>query len=254
MTRPTPQDTTSSLRRALSLLDAFTQEHTEMTVRELAERSGIPRSTTHRLVTDLLDWGGLERGTRGVRLGVKLFELGTMAPSQATLREAASPFLHILSEVTRLTANLAIREGGAIVYLDKIASNTLRVPHTRYGGRGTLHATALGKAILAFSDAEEVGGLVSEPLAAITPKTITSRQQLDRELATIKRSGAAFDVEESQLGLFCVAAPVRGARGTAIAAVSVTGATALSQAERFSGTVIATARAIERRLSSTVRA
>lgn len=221
-----------------------------MSIRELAQRSGVPRSTTHRLVTELLDWGALERGPGGVRLGVKLFELGTMAPTQGTLREAASPFLHTLSEVTRLTANLAIREGGNIVYLEKISSPTLRVPHSRLGGRGLLHATGLGKAILAFSPVHEVAGYLTGALTALTPRTITDPVALTDELGTVKRAGVAFDVEESQLGLFCVAAPICDSRGTPIAAVSVTGATALSQAERFSPTVIATARAIERRLTA----
>lgn len=243
MARPGMQDTVSSLRRGLGLLDAFTAEHSELSIRELAARSGIPRSTTHRLVTELVAWGALERGTSGVRLGVKLFELGSLAPTQGTLREAASPFLHTLAEVTRLTANLAIREGDSIVYLEKIVSPTLKVPHTRLGGRAAMHATGLGKAILAFSPAEEFG-----PLAAVTSKTITSAQALTEELGVVRRAGVAYDVEESRLGLFCVAAPIRDARGNAIAAVSVTGATALSQAERFAPTVIATARGIERRL------
>src|SRR5690606_23277329 len=125
------QDGVSSLRRALSLLDVFSPSHPVLTIRDIAKRSGIPRSTAHRIVQDLLDWGALERGEDGLRLGVKLFELGTMAPTQTTLREAASPFLHTLNEVSRLTANLAVREGMEIVYLEKIVSASLRVPHTR---------------------------------------------------------------------------------------------------------------------------
>lgn len=247
--RPGPQDTPSSLRRALSLLEAFGMDAPELSVRELAARSGVPRSTTHRLVGELLDWGALERGPRGVRLGVKLFELGTLVPTQATLREAVSPFLHTLSEVTGLTANLAIREGRDIVYVDKIVSPTLRVPHSRFGGRGAVHATGLGKAMLAFSAPEAIEDyLLRGPLEPITPKTLTRPVLLRRELAAIRRAGVALDVEESLLGLFCVAAPIRDARGNAIAAVSVTGATARAQAARFGGTVIATARGIERRL------
>lgn len=219
-------------------------------MRELSARAGVSRSTTHRLVTELLEWGALERGKRGVRLGIKLFELGTMAPTQGTIREAASPFLHTLNEVTRLTANLAIREGAHVVYLEKISSRSLRVPHSRLGGRAALHATGLGKAILAFERSTEIAQYGSAPLAAITSKTITDEAVLRGELATIRRSGVAYDVEESLLGLFCVAAPIRDAKGSAIAALSVTGATARSQAERFSPTVIATARAIEHRLNS----
>lgn len=241
---------TSSLRRALTLLDTFTVGHAEMSMRELARRSGIARSTTHRLVQELVEWGGLERGPGGLRLGVKLFELGTMAPTQSTLRDAASPFLHTLNEVTRLTANLGIREGGNIVYLDKISTSTLNVPHSRLGGRGILHATGIGKAILAFSPKNELIELFEKPLEAVTPKTITDEATLRTELTRVHRERLAYDVEESCLGLFCVAAPILDRHGLVLGAVSVTGATALSQAERFGPVVAATARSIKRRLTA----
>jgi DNA-binding IclR family transcriptional regulator len=250
MARPTVQDSPSSVRRALSLLDAFDADTPELSIRELANRAGIPRSTVHRLTTVLLEWGALERGEHGLRLGMKLFELGSLARSPGTLREAASPYLHTLSEVTRLTANLAIREGNAIVYLEKIGSAGLRVPHSRFGGRGSLHATALGKAILAFSSPDEITAALKEPLPRVTDKTITDPVLLRRELDQIRRTGVAFDLEESQAALFCVAAPVRDPRGVVLAGVSITGATAASQADQFGPTVIATARGIERRIAS----
>ena len=253
MTSPTPQDGPSSLSRALALLDVFSPEAPELSIRELARRSGTPRSTTHRLVQELVAWGALERGVNGVRLGVKLFELGTMAPTQATLTEAASPFLHTLNEVTRLTANLAIRDGSGIVYLAKISSSTLRVPHTRLGGRGLLHATGLGKAILAHSGEEVFLDLLRNSLQSLTRHTITDGNRLRRELARVRKEGLAYDVEESQDGLFCVAAPILRPDGRTLAAVSVTGATALSQAERFAPVVMATSASIAKRLTSRSR-
>ncbi|MFT4285032.1 MAG: IclR family transcriptional regulator [Protaetiibacter sp.] len=238
----------SMLARAFRLLDAFTPDRIELTVRELAARSGVPRSTTHRLVGELLEWGALERGDRGVRLGVKLFELGSMAPTPHRLVEGASAHLHALREATGLTANLAIREGDHVVYLEKIGARDLRVPHSRLGGRGELHATALGKAILAFTPQPEVEEYLARPLPVLTRATITDPDALRAELARVRRVGAAYDLAESFDGLFCVAAPVRDRRGAAIAALSVTGATARAHAERFAPAVIATARALEREL------
>jgi DNA-binding IclR family transcriptional regulator len=124
------------------------------------------------------------------------------------------------------------------------------VPHSRLGGRGLLHATGLGKAILAFSPQADVDTYLERPLLSLTLATITDPDALRTELARVRRAGAAFDLAESFDGLFCVAAPVRDRRGFAIAALSVTGATARSQAERFAPAVIATARALERALSS----
>ncbi len=236
--------------RAFRLLDAFGHDRPELTVRELALRSGVARSTTHRLVGELLEWGALERGERGVRLGVKLFELGARAPVPHRLVEGASPHLHALREVTGLTANLAVREGDHVVYLEKIGARDLRVPHSRLGGRGELHATALGKAILAFSPAPVVDAVLARPLRALTRATITDPDALRTELARVRRAGAAYDLAESFDGLFCVAAPVRDRRGIALAALSVTGATVRAQAERFAPAVIATARALERELAA----
>ncbi|GAA1466291.1 IclR family transcriptional regulator [Microbacterium thalassium] len=251
MSGPDQQDATSSLRRALALLDAFSADHPEMSIRELSARSGVSRSTAHRLSVELVEWGALERSPRGLRLGTKLFELGTLAPTHATLRDVSGPYLHTLHEVTQLTANLAVRDGDEIVYLEKINTRGLTVPHTRLGGRGTLHATALGKAILAFAGTGDDDVDALEPtMRALTSKTLTDVESLRRELRQARGEKVAYDVEESQLGLFCVAAPVLDRQGRAIAAVSVTGATALSQAQRFAPTVIATAFAISRQLNA----
>lgn len=246
MLRPGEQDASapSAVRKALELLDAFTIDEPVLSLRELARRTGVARSTAHRLAGDLVAWGALERAPGGLRLGVKLFELGALAPASVSLRDVAPAYAHHLHEVTRLTVNLAVRRGGEIVYLEKIASRSLRVPHSRLGGRGALHATGLGKAILAFSDPDVVDDVLRHPLPAITPHTIVDPERLRVELRRVRERRVAFDVEESRVGLFCVAAPILDGGGTAIAAVSVTGATALDEAERFASAVQTTALAI----------
>jgi len=250
MDRPGEQDALSALQKAFSVLDAFTPSRPVMSVRELSRRSGIARSTTHRLVGELVEWGALERTEDGVRIGMKLFELGALASSQVGLREAALPFAHHLNELTGLTVNLAVRDGVDVVYIEKISTRNLRVPHSRLGGRGKIHATGLGKAILAFSPPEVLDAVTALPLEAVTSKTITDPAALRAELHRVRAAGVAYDVEESRLGLFCVAAPILGSTGEPIAAVSVTGATELSQAERFADVVRTVALAIGRSLSA----
>lgn len=250
MVRPDSQDTVSSLARGLHLLDLFSVRDGELSVSELARRSGTPKSTTHRLVGDLIDWGALERGPHGVRLGVHLFELGHLVPTQRRLRELAIPYAHNLNEVTQLTSNLAVRDGSDIVYIEKITSRALRVPHSRLGGRLPMHCTALGKAILAYSDAAFVDSVLAGELRRVSPRTITDPAVLRAELATIRETKVAYDVEESQNDLFCVAAPVFGDQGEVVGAISVTGATALAQAQRFAPAVRATAMALSRLLEA----
>lgn len=233
---------TSAVSKCFQILDAFTPDVPEMSVRELSRRSRVARSTAHRLAGELAEWGALERtASGGFRLGVKLFELGTRAPTSVSLREAALPYAHHLHAVTRLTVNVAVRDGAEILYLEKITSRTLRVPHSRLGGRLAAHATALGKAILAFSPPDVVDAILTGELPSLTSKTLTDPAILRRELAGVRERRVAYDVEESQLGLFCVAAPILDAANRAIGAISVTGATALDQAERFAPAVQTTA-------------
>jgi DNA-binding IclR family transcriptional regulator len=246
MGRPAIQDGESSLARGLRLLDIFSVTNTELSISELARRSGIPKSTAHRLVSDLVGWGALERGPNGVRLGVHLLELGYLVPVQR-LREMAIPFAHNLNEVTHLTANLAIRDGRDILYVEKISSRSVRVPHTRPGGRLPVHCTALGKAILAYSDRDFVESVLGGTLRPLSPKTIIDPGELRRELAAIRETKVAYDVEESRTGLFCVAAPVLAHRRV-VGAISVTGATALEHAQHFAPVVRTTAMALSRML------
>lgn len=244
MNRPAHQDTPSSLTRGLKLLELFSPQESELSIGEMSRRSGTPKSTTHRLVQDLIQWGALERGRRGVRLGVRLFELGNLVPDHARLRELAIPFAHTLNTITRLTSNIAVREGSEIIYIEKIRSGDLRVPHSRVGGRLPMHCTALGKTILAFSTDEFVDSVLSEPLARLAPMTITEPTRLRAELREVRRTRVAYDLEESQEGLFCVAAPILGHAGRALGAISVTGASSRSQARSFSDAVSASAHAI----------
>lgn len=240
----------SSLSRGLSLLELFTPEESEMSISEMARRTGMPKSTTHRLVGDLLRWGALEKGRGGVRLGVRLFELGHLVPDHSRLRELAIPFAHSLNEITHLTSNLAVREGNEIIYIEKINSRDLRVPHSRIGGRLPMHCTGLGKAILAYSSPAFVDSILEGELAKVTSHTITDPDVLRKELSDIRHSRVAYDLEESRPGLFCVAAPIFARNGRVVGALSVTGATTHSQARSFAGVVLASAQALSHALGA----
>jgi IclR family transcriptional regulator, acetate operon repressor len=250
MTRPAHQDGPSTLLRGLTLLDHFSAADNELSINELSRRSGTPKSTTHRLVAVLLEWGALEQGMGGVRLGMRLFELGSIVPVQRRLRELAIPFAHNLNEVTQLTSNVAIRDGQDVVYVEKVISRSLRVPHSREGGRLPLHCTALGKAILAHSDPGFVESVLGGELKAVAPRTITDPAVLRREFVRIRETKIAYDVEESQPGLFCVASPIFAGQNEVAGAISVTGATALAQAQLFAPAVKTTALALSRALGA----
>ncbi len=212
----------SVLERAVGVLDAFRGAGPELTLDELVLATGLARSTAHRLAGQLTDVGLLERSRRGWRLGVALFELGQMVPRQQRLRDVALAYMEDLYEATRETVQLAVLDGGEVLYVEIISGHQrVRTP-SRRGGRLPAHCTGIGKAMLAFSPDTGRGWLVDHmPLTALTPTTITDPAVLTWELHEIHRLGLAFDREENTPGLVCVAAPLIGPDGSAIAGLSV---------------------------------
>ncbi|MEZ2391781.1 IclR family transcriptional regulator [bacterium RCC_150] len=135
-----------------------------------------------------------------------------------------------------------------------IPRRTLKVPHSRVGGRARMHATALGKAILAFSDRDFLDSVLSGPLLHQTEKTITDPAALRKEVSQVRQERVAYDVEESRLGLFCVSAPVFNGQGGPVAgAISVAGATELAIAKRYAPAMLATAMALSSAIGSAKR-
>jgi IclR family transcriptional regulator, acetate operon repressor len=209
---------TSVLERAFGILGAFGPGRAELTLSELAAQSGLPRSTTHRVARQLETLGALDRTRRGWRVGVRMFELGQLVPTQQRLREQALPFMGDLYEATRGTIHLAVLEGDEVVYVEVLAGHHKVRSPSRRGGRVPAHCTAVGKVLLAF--APEPFERDGPPLSARTRTTVTDRTELAGVLAEVRRTGVAFDEQEAMKGLSCVAAPVRDHRGV-VAAVSV---------------------------------
>lgn len=214
-------DDHSVLGRAARILDGFEEGSPVLSLNQLAERTGLPKSTSYRFAEQLCALGWLERATSGYRVGMRLFELGGLAAGQSRLREVALPELQHLAVTMRYAAHLAVLDDGEVLYLNKVRARGFNVP-TREGGRMPAHCTALGKAMLAFAGDTEVDRVIERGLDRYTPRTIVSPDRLRDELEKVRASGVAVDREEGSLGVVCVAAPVRGA-GRAIAAVSLTG-------------------------------
>ncbi len=210
----------SMLEKAALILECFPPTGGPYRLTELAERSGLPKPTVHRLAADLVALGWLERSGAHYRLGAKLFELGSLVPHRRDLREAALPFLQDLFEATRETVHLGVREGLEVVYLERIHGHeALQLP-SRIGGSLPLTCTGVGKALLAFSGAELADEVFAGPLPSLTPYSITDPARLRMTLEKIQVSGLAYEEQEAALGVSCIAAPVF-AGGTAVAALSV---------------------------------
>lgn len=210
----------SVLGRVDCIIGAFDHAERALTLHELTERTGLPKSTVHRMIDQLVTIGWIEREPSGYRIGMRLFEIGGLASRRSRLSDLAYPHLHALSVATGLAVQMAILDGVEVVYLERIPMRGFRLP-TRQGGRQPAYCTALGKAMLAF-DGEAAAEVLAQDLAPRTSRTLTAARDLELELERIAETGLAFDHQESYEGLACVAAPIRSS-GRAIGAVSVTG-------------------------------
>ena len=198
--------------RALALLGAFDEHHRRLTLTQLAGRAGLPMPTAHRLVGELVAWGALARTSAGEYVvGRRLWDLGLLAPVQTGLREVASPYLHDLYGATLATVHLAVRDGVSALYVDRLAGHASVPVVSSIGSRLPLHATGVGKVLLAHAP-PEVQRAVLTDLPRITPYTITQPGMLRRQLAKVLRDDYATTTEEMSLGGCSIAVPVRRGR------------------------------------------
>lgn len=236
--------------RVLRLLDAFTPELSHLTLSQLSRRADLPLSTAHRLVDDLMRWGALERDEQGrYRIGLRLWEVGALAPRGIGLREAAMPFLEDMYEATHENVQLAVLDGTEALYVERIHGRSAVNVLTRVGGRMPLHATGVGLVLLAHAPAELQERLMARPLRKLTARTVTDPQSLRRLLADVRRTQVAICDGHVELVSLSVAAPVYGPTGEVVAAVSV-----VVHTERGAGAYIPVVRAAARGISRTLGA
>ncbi|NIJ12269.1 DNA-binding IclR family transcriptional regulator [Saccharomonospora amisosensis] len=238
----------STAARLTALLTAFRPGDEALGVSELSRRTGVSKSSVHRLTTQLLAGGLLEREGGGVRLGLKLFEIGQLATRQRGLVDAARPYLADLREATRNTVHLAVLEGTEVVYLDILRGPDAPTLPSRVGGRFPAHATAVGKAILAHSPESVVDNVIAAGLARVSRRTIAAPGLLRRQLASVREDCLAYDREESGVGVVCVASPLLAPGGAAVAAVSISGWTNRMRLDRVAPAVRTAALTISRTL------
>ncbi len=217
-----PEHRESVAGRISTLIAAFDAGSPTLTLSQLTDRSGLPKSTVHRMADQLVEYRWLERTTSGYRLGIRFFEVGGLVSSRSHLRERALPFLQDLQAGTQHSVHLGILEGTDVVILEKLWGHGSPSLPTRVGGRMPAHCTAAGKSLLAFAPNKVVDEVVAHGLERRTGRTIVVPELFRQELATVRTAHWALETEENVAGLRCVAAPIRGS-GRAIAAVSVSG-------------------------------
>jgi DNA-binding IclR family transcriptional regulator len=208
--------------KVAAILEAFAADRGELSLAELCRRTGLPSSTAHRLARELLAHGILERSAGGgYQVGIRLWEISARSPRGTGLRDVAMPFLQDLYEATQQHVQLAVLDGDDALLVEKISGRRAVPTIGRAGGRLPLHASGVGKAILAHADRQVQERILAGPLPRFTPRTLTSGSELRAVLAQIRREQTAYCHEELTAGAVSCAAPVLCRDPLIVAAVSV---------------------------------
>ncbi len=248
----------SSVSAALRLLKAFSESEVEIGISDLARRLGVAKSTAHRLAATLLSEGMLEQNadTGRYRLGIGLFRLGALVRQRMDVSIEARPLLRELREKANETVHLAVLDGTEIMYIYNLESTQAIRMRSDIGVRKPAYCTAEGQAMLAFQPSEVVERVIRAGLPPRTPQTITDPAVLRRTLELIRQRGCAIEDEESEVGMRCVAAPVRNDSGEVIAAIGLGGPVSRLSKKALAGFVphvIGTAAAISAQLGFRAR-
>jgi DNA-binding IclR family transcriptional regulator len=242
-------DVMGGLDRAAAILGAFDATHRELTLAALVTRSRLPRSTTHRTADRMIRLGWLDKPRDRYRIGNRLFEIASLSPIRIELREAVLPFLQDLHQATKITAQLGILEGTQILVVEKISGHRPMPMLDQVGGTIPAYCSALGRAILAYSDPATINVVLAAGLPRRAPRTLTSPVAIMRELTAVPDRGWAIDREEGNVGVTCVAAPIFAPLGYVAAALSLTGPSQLVRPDRIGPAVRLAAAAASRAYS-----
>lgn len=216
----------SSVSKAFEILETVADAGRRgLPFTRIVEETGIPKASAHRLLRELADISVLsfDPTTRNYSGGMVLARLGASVAVNYDLRTAARPHLEALQQETGQVATLGMRNGDEGVYVDKIEPNDFSIRlHSEIGKSFPLHATGMGKVLLAHASADDVRRIGKRQLHSFTKNTITDAKSLREELDRVREAGYALDREEITRGLMCVAAPIYDAQGDIAGAMSCT--------------------------------
>jgi DNA-binding IclR family transcriptional regulator len=217
-----------AIKRCFDLIDLLAERDKGLTVSEIHRALHLPLSSTAAILYTLQTLGCIEKDQESSRytLGMKIFSYSERRTEQLDIAGRCHELLEHLVSESGLTGHTAVMRDGESMYIDRVPGPGLINFSTYIGMRWPLHVTSVGKVLLAFLPEEELTQTLKYlPLSKITQHTITVRQQFEKQLRQFRRLGYAWEINESEPGVACIAAPIFGDGDVALAAVSVTGTT-----------------------------
>jgi IclR family acetate operon transcriptional repressor len=215
-----------SLTRALTLIERLSETPTGVSLTDLSYQLGIPTATVHRLLSTFEELGFVEQDSeQGLWfVGLKAFTVGNAFLSRRDFVASARPHMHALVDQCGETVNLGVIDDGEVVFIGQVESREVMRMIVRLGSRSPIHASGVGKALLANLSEQRLAQILQQRgLAHYTERTIVNPGKLREELERIRQLGYALDDEEHAIGLRCVAAPIFDENGQALAAISLSG-------------------------------
>ena len=227
MRRKPTNNNVKSLVKSLRLLKLYTSQRSEWGISDMVRGSGYHKSSVQRIVDTLETEGFLARITpekRTYRLGPEILFLGNVAESKLDIKSVARPMMARLVDQVHETSYLCMVDQYQCCYIEKIeCSQPIRIVHS-LGQRNPLHCTGVGKALLSGMTDDEIDRVIAERgLKKHTPHTITNRNDLLEEIERVRKEGIAYDHEELNIGVTCIAAPIFDRAGRVVASISISG-------------------------------
>lgn len=225
-----------SVSRALDIITLVSLKKGGLGVTEIARQIDINKSSVHRILSTLVQYGYVEQDeeTSRYKIGYKFLEISSKLLDSIDIRSEAHPYLQQLENETNEVIHLAVYDQGEVVYIETMDGNeTLRM-HSKVGKRAPVHCTSVGKAILAYLPSDVVLDVLERKgMIVHTSQTITNKEQFMKELQQVRERGYALDLEENENGITCIAVPIFDHTGKVNAAISISGHSMRMTAERL---------------------
>ena len=213
----------SSIKRSIQALDLLARKG-PLGVRAVAQQLALPLGSVHRMLIDLEGEDVVERTPDGEwELSFRLLEITGLQLDRLEIPALTRPFAERMADATRETVNVYAVSGLTCVCVEKVRGNEGMQLDMRIGNRGPITGGGAGKAVLAYMPEESIGQMLSEPIPAMTPSTITDPAKLRAELKRTRQRGYSIDDQEVVMGVYCVSVPMLDRTGKPIGAMSITG-------------------------------